>query len=152
MRSEPLPNGGIVQSYTDITELAQATEAAEAGARAKSAFLATMSHEIRTPLNGVLGMATLLRQSALSKEQLEWVRIISESGDALMSVINDILDFSKLEAGKVELAQDPFDVTHLARSALDVVKATAKIKGLRLDLTVAADAPKTCLLYTSRCV
>lgn len=143
VRSEPLPNGGIVQSYTDITELTRATEAAEAGARAKTAFLATMSHEIRTPLNGVLGMATLLRQSALSKEQLEWVRIISESGDALMSVINDILDFSKLEAGKVELAQDPFDVTHLARSALDVVKATAKIKGLRLDLTVAADAPKT---------
>jgi signal transduction histidine kinase len=105
VRTEFLPSGGMVQSYTDLTELVTAKEAAEAGAQAKSSFLATMSHEIRTPLNGVLGMAALLRRSGLSSEQMECVETIRSCGDALLSIIDDILSFSKLETGMVEIEQ-----------------------------------------------
>src|SRR5262245_17490998 len=113
VRTEFLPSGGMVQSYTDITELVAAKEAAEAGARAKSAFLATMSHEIRTPLTGVLGMAALLRRSGLSSEQTEYVETIRSCGDALLSIIDDILSFSKLESGRVEIEPAPFGLGRL---------------------------------------
>lgn len=136
VRSEPLPSGGVVQSYTDITELQQAKEGAEAGARAKSAFLATMSHEVRTPLNGVLGVAALLRNTPLSEEQADYVRIITESGDALLTVINDVLDFSKLEAGMMQLDPTPSALKDLASGTLDLVRATAADKGLRLSFEI----------------
>jgi signal transduction histidine kinase/DNA-binding NarL/FixJ family response regulator len=141
VRTEPLPNGGYVQTYTDISEIAHAKEAAEEAARAKSAFLATMSHEIRTPLNGVLGIATLLNRSPLSAEQRNWVRIILESGDALMSIINDILDFSKFESGAIEFDPTPILLKDLAHSVLDVVEVQARHKNLKLAVVLADDAP-----------
>src|SRR5260370_14437991 len=127
---ECLPSGGMVQSYADITELVADKEAAEAGARTKSAFLATMSHEIRTPLNGVLGMAVLLRRSGLSSEQTECVETIRSCGDALLSIIDDILSFSKLEAGVVEIEQVPFGLARLVNSALPGSLGGAPAKGL----------------------
>jgi signal transduction histidine kinase/DNA-binding response OmpR family regulator len=141
VRTEPLPNGGYVQTYTDITELALAKEAAEEAARAKSAFLAMMSHEIRTPLNGVLGIATLLGRSPLTAEQRNWVRIILDSGDALMSIINDILDFSKFESGAIEFDPTPVRLADLARSALDVIEVQARHKCLTMRAELAADLP-----------
>lgn len=141
VRTEPLPNGGYVQTYTDISEITQAKEAAEEAARTKSAFLATMSHEIRTPLNGVLGIATLLGRSPLTGEQRNWVRIILESGDALMSIINDILDFSKFESGAIEFEAAPVFLADLAHSVLDVIGVHARHKGLVLTPDLAANAP-----------
>ncbi len=141
VRTEPLPNGGYVQTYTDVSEIAHAKEAAEEAARTKSAFLATMSHEIRTPLNGVLGIATLLSRSPLAAEQRNWVRIILESGDALMSIINDILDFSKFELGMIEFDAVPVLLADLAHSVLDVIEVQARHKGLEVTAVLAEDAP-----------
>lgn len=142
LRVEDLPSGGMVQSFTDITELVAVKEAAEAAARAKSDFLATMSHEIRTPLNGILGMASLLRQTPLSADQAEYAETITNCGDVLLSVINDILDVSKLEAGKLEIAPLAFSLAKLAAAALRVVASPAKAKGLALLIEVAADLPR----------
>ncbi|TAL80393.1 MAG: response regulator [Beijerinckiaceae bacterium] len=141
VRTEPLPNGGYVQTYTDITAITRAKEIAEEAARTKSAFLATMSHEIRTPLNGVLGIATLLGKSPLTGEQRNWVRIILESGDALMSIINDILDFSKFESGAIELDPTPVVLNDLAHSVLDVIDTQARQKSLAVTLDLAEDVP-----------
>ncbi len=141
VRTEPLPDGGHVQTYTDITELMRAKEEAEAAAQAKSDFLAAMSHEIRTPLNGVLGIAALLNKSPLTEEQRNWVRIILQSGDALTSVINDILDFSKLESGAVEFAPVPANLSALIQATLEVVEQQARAKALDVHVEIAADVP-----------
>lgn len=114
-------------------ELFHALEAAEAGSRAKSEFLATMSHEIRTPMNGVLGMTELLLSSELTERQQHFAKTILRSGDSLMSIINDILDFSKIEAGKLELEQRDFNLRVLLEDTADILAERAHRKGL--DLT-----------------
>lgn len=119
-----------------------ALAAAEQASRVKSEFLATMSHEIRTPLNGVLGMTRLLLDQSATAEQREKLEIINDSGEALLAILNDILDFSKLEAGRVELEASDFDVARVVRSTVALMESRAKLKGLTLEVEVAADAPK----------
>ncbi len=133
------PDGGRVGLRIDITHqkeseaaLVAATLAAEAANRAKSAFLANMSHEIRTPMNGVVGMAELLCDTALSSEQRLFAETIKSSGEALLVIINDILDYSKIEAERLTLYPEPFDLERTIHEVAMLLQPKARSKGLDL--------------------
>jgi len=127
----------------DITQRKQAEQAlrgaiaqAEAANHAKSNFLAAMSHEIRTPLNGVLGMARAMAGDALSPVQRERLDVVRQSGESLLTLLNDVLDLSKVEAGKLELDVEPFDICAVVESAQAMFSAVAQGKGLVLEMVV----------------
>ncbi|MBK9291481.1 MAG: response regulator [Bacteroidetes bacterium] len=118
----------------------------EEASKAKSEFLANMSHEIRTPLNGVIGFTDLLLKTELSELQREYLSIIHQSGENLLSIINDILDFSKIEAGKLELYYEKTDLAGLASQTLDIITFQAQSKGLEVLLNLHPKLPH--FIYT----
>ena len=133
------PDGGRVGLRTDITairdqqsQLEAARKAAEAASRAKSAFLANMSHEIRTPMNGVVGMAELLCDTTLTEEQRLFAETIRSSGEALLVIINDILDYSKIEAERLTLRPEPFDLERTIHEVTMLLQPRAREKGIDL--------------------
>ncbi|HRK70383.1 MAG TPA: ATP-binding protein, partial [Micropepsaceae bacterium] len=118
-----------------------ARDAAEAGNRTKSEFLATVSHEIRTPLNGILGMANLLAEGALSPQQRSAVSDIRDAADGLCLILNDILDLSKLEAGKFSLEPAPMSPKRVAEAVARMFQARAWEKNLDIEVAIDERAP-----------
>ena len=114
-------------------DLRKARDLAEAGSRAKSAFLATMSHEIRTPMNGIIGMTELLRAGALSPQQRRFADAVHQSGEHLLAIINDILDFSKIEAGKLSIENIHFNLRQLVEDLGCLFAGPADAKGIEYD-------------------
>ncbi|ALL14862.1 hybrid sensor histidine kinase/response regulator [Caulobacter henricii] len=129
----------ITGRKANAAALAQALEKAEAGSIAKSEFLANMSHEIRTPLNGVVGMAEVFSRTALDEAQREMMAVILNSGRTLNLLLSDILDLSKIEAGALDLAEEPLDLREAVSAAVAVFEAVAQNKGLTFQLTFAED-------------
>jgi signal transduction histidine kinase/CheY-like chemotaxis protein len=131
--------GDVVNLALNITDtiryeqqLKEARRTAEAANRAKSTFLANMSHEIRTPMNGVVGMADLLKETDLNEEQLLYANTIRNSGEALLVIINDVLDYSKIEAEKLTLHEDSFDLERSIHELVLLLQSNARDKGLEL--------------------
>jgi len=114
---------------------------AESLTRSKDEFLANMSHEIRTPMNGVLGMAELLAGTDLDKRQRRFVDSMRTAAETMMQIINDILDDSKIEAGKMDLVREPFDVRELAEAAGQLYAGRAESKKLEMICRVEPTVP-----------
>ena len=122
-------------------ELIAAREAAQAGSQAKSEFLSTMSHEIRTPMNAILGMAELLEETPMNREQKNFLAIMRNNGDALLSLINDILDLAKVEAGRLVLERVDFDLENLTDKVVETLGLRAHAKGLELVVRLRPGVP-----------
>lgn len=125
-----------------IRVLRESSERERLRAEAQSYFLAQISHEIRTPLNGVLGMTEVLSRTNLDTEQRSYVDTIQGSGASLMALINDILDYSKIEAGKMELHNEPIQVHSLIEQQVQLFRAQAEQKGLVLTAEVEDSLPR----------
>jgi len=139
---------GLVGISRDITErkqaeieLLQAKAAAESANRTKSQFLASMSHEIRTPMNGIISIAQILEMTELTQEQKEYVDILKKSGNNLLKLISDILDLSRIEAGKVELEAEDFDLKDEITSTAHIFSLLAQGKGLEFSVLINPDVP-----------
>jgi two-component system, sensor histidine kinase and response regulator len=159
----PLPHHGLVRGYAkDMTNIHKAQQALQLSAdqlrqsnqrldtaldeakesvRIKTAFLATVSHELRTPMNGVIGMTSLLMETALTPEQQSYAETIRQCGEALLQLINDVLECSKIEAGKLELECLDFNLRTTVEQVVAQFAERAETKGLELTGLVHAAVP-----------
>jgi signal transduction histidine kinase len=124
----------LVDRQEAATRAEQLAGAAAAANRAKSEFLATISHELRTPINGIMGFASLLRDTPLSSDQREYVETVNSCSDHLLGLVNQVLDVARVEQGKLELRPADLDLVPLVREAASLLEPQAQAKGLSLML------------------
>ena len=122
-------------------ELAKAKQEAENASKEKDKFLANMSHEIRTPMNAIIGMAQLLSDTRLTKQQHKYVETINSASDNLLSLINDILDFSKIEAGMITFENKEFDINKLAEQVLEITAFKCQGEQIKLIKNISSQLP-----------
>jgi signal transduction histidine kinase/HPt (histidine-containing phosphotransfer) domain-containing protein len=122
-------------------ELIIARRAAESANQSKSFFLATMSHEIRTPMNVIIGLSHLCLQTKLDKTQFNYLEKINHAAKSLLGIINDVLDFSRIEAGKVELSKENFDLRLCLARVDSIVGYLARNKGLTFEINIPDEIP-----------
>ncbi|MGB7271906.1 MAG: GAF domain-containing protein [Geitlerinemataceae cyanobacterium] len=133
----------FAQTQEQATELKVAKDAADAANRAKSEFLANMSHELRTPLNAILGFSQLInRDSTLSPDNRAYVKTVNRSGEHLLALINDILEMSKIEAGRITLNENDFDLHSLLDDLKVMLQIKADAKGLQLLFEISSEVPR----------
>jgi adenylate cyclase len=151
IKHNPLPGGGMVLIYTDITErkryeeaLTAARDQAEAMSRTKSSFLANMSHELRTPLNAIIGLTDMLVSNAArfgTEKALEPLRRVHRAGTHLLGLINQVLDLSKIEAGKLELNLESVGIAPLVEEVVGTARSLAEQNKNRLSVECPPDLP-----------
>ncbi len=157
IRRAPLPGGGFVTMFTDITErrradlaLAEARATADAANAAKSRFVAMVSHEIRTPLQALLSGLELLADAPLDPTGRRLLAGMRQSGVALLRLLGDVLDVSRIEAGRLALHAVPIDPRAPLEQAIAMLAPAAAERGIRLSLTAAADVPDLILADPER--
>jgi len=148
VHSNPLPEGGFVSTYMDVTDrkrvqaaLVSMRHVAEAANEAKSRFLASMSHEIRTPMNGVIAMLELMSDTGLDAEQNSMLDVVRDSASSLLTIIDDILDFSKIEAGRLDLERIDLSLRTIVESVIETLAPQARRKALSLACFVDPNLP-----------
>ena len=131
-------------------KLEQEKERAENATKAKSKFLANMSHEIRSPMNAILGYSELLTEEIKDEKISHKLSVIYENSKNLLNIINEILDISKIEAGKVVLKQEIFDIYNLVDEIIELFTPMAESKNLHLSCNILTDVPRYIQLDPSR--
>jgi two-component system, sensor histidine kinase RpfC len=124
-----------------VRRMFDAIARAEAANLAKRRFISMVSHELRTPLNAIIGMADLLRDTQLSREQADMLQTLRSSSRVMLGLIEDVLDFSKIEAGKVVLEKTDFDLHALVNSTCRIVSAQAALKGVDFVVSLMPEVP-----------
>ncbi|MCF2948696.1 PAS domain S-box protein [Paraglaciecola aquimarina] len=139
----------VMGSFLDITELKhmqlnleELKNTAEQASQAKSEFLANMSHEIRTPMNAILGLTHLVLDMELGDKQYEYLSKVEDSSKSLLNVLNDILDYSKMEAGKLSIENEPFDIEQLIENSVGLFVLLAEEKSIELVIELQPDIKK----------
>ncbi len=142
IKSGPLPDGGFVRTYADVTSYVEALARAEQASVAKGQFLANMSHEIRTPMNAILGLLTMLQDTVMTATQLDFVTKTEGAARSLLGLLNDILDFSKVEAGKMTLDPRPFELEKMLRDLAVILAPKASGQSITVRFDVETSVPR----------
>jgi two-component system sensor histidine kinase RpfC len=124
-----------------VTKLFDAIAHAEAANQAKRRFISVVSHEMRTPLNAIIGMADLMRDTTLSREQADMMQTLRGSSQVMLGLVEDVLDFSKIEAGKLVLERTDFDLHALVNSTSRILQAQSQAKGIEFVVSIMPEVP-----------
>ena len=124
-----------------VTKLFDAVARAEAANQAKRRFISVVSHEMRTPLNAIIGMADLMRDTTLTREQADMLQTLRGSSQVMLGLVEDVLDFSKIEAGKLVLERTDFDLHALVNSTSRILQAQARAKSVEFVVSIMPEVP-----------